>query len=76
MKILIEVPDNWLDGDYAGNIEFITRTCKQVITQRLTDKMLDEVIEKTPVPKIEISKEELKSRMLDILANRALEKSD
>lgn len=76
MKILIEVPDNWLDGDYAGNIEFITRTCKQVITQRLTDKMLDEVIEKTPVPKINVNKAELKNRIIDILAHRALEKTD
>lgn len=66
MKLLIEVPDNWLDDDKLSNLSFITSTCRQELQKILLDEMTNALMkEALPLPKITITPEELKKAILD-----------
>ncbi len=70
MKVLIELPDNWLDTDLSNNLDWITRTVKQEVRHQLVKALVDQVV----VPKIEFSEEELQSLVLDKVAMLQAEK--
>lgn len=70
-KILVEVPENWIDTD-APQIIFSSAIRGEV------ERLIQEEIEKNilptlKLPQVKISKEEVKDRMLQILAEKALE---
>lgn len=65
MKILIEVPDGWLDGKLLDDLSFITRTCKQEVQKRLVDLVTEKTLREMKIPKITISEKELKKAILN-----------
>lgn len=65
MKIYIEVPDNWFDTEKLDNIGFVTRTCKEEMRKILMESISKKLLETLPIPKIVISKKELKKAVLD-----------
>ncbi len=73
MKVIIELPDNWLNTDLTGNIDWITRTVKDTVQHEIKEKVVEQVLSQTELPKIVITPEEVKDRMVTILAERALE---
>lgn len=74
MKILIEVPDNWLDGDKCDDLSFITRTCKQEVQKRLMDVLTEKAMKELKMPKITISRAELKRAVLDRMVEEKMSK--
>lgn len=73
MKVIIELPNNWLDTDLTGNLDWMTKTVKQEVARQVERALVTYVLKETKMPKIEIKPEEVKDRMLTILAERALE---
>lgn len=73
MKILIEIPDNWLNANVLDDLGFITRTCKQEVQKRLMDIAVDKILKTMKVPKIKISEKELKARLLDRLTDKMVD---
>lgn len=65
MKIVIELPDNWLDTDLTGNLDWIARTVREEVKSSLV-KAISEQVE---VPKVEFTAEELKPLILDKIAS-------
>lgn len=76
MKILIEIPDNWLDSNKLDDLSFITRTCKQEVQKRLVDLTVEKIWAETKIPEIEISREEIKAKLLDRMVDKIEEKNN
>jgi hypothetical protein len=69
MKVIIELPDNWLDTDLTGNIDWITKSVRQEVSRAVTDA----VVKTVQIPEVKISKEELKVAVLKELVNRKVD---
>ena len=76
MKVVIELPDNWINEDMTGNLDFMFRTVKQEVAKQVKDRVVEEVLKNTPLPEITITGAEIKDRMITILAERALQKNN
>ena len=74
IKIYLEVPEKWFDLD--SPIPLRLETIRDAVGRELIDKAVEEILGKTELPIITISEAEIKNRMLDILAKRALEKNE
>lgn len=70
MKVIIELPDNWLDVELCNNIEWIGTTVRKQVTNALAGAVAKQV----KVPEIEINQTELKERVLNMLAQDAAAK--
>ena len=68
MKIIIELPNNWLDADFTGNIDFMFRTVRETIKERLADAIMKQI---KPMPRFKFSNKELREKILNRLADRA-----
>lgn len=71
IKVLIEVPENWIDIDsptlWAG------RTIYEMAKRKIEDAIIEQYMSKITLPEITWSKEEVKAKIIDKLAERALE---
>ena len=76
IKIYIEVPEKWFDGDMSNDLDFITRTCRREIQNRLMDIAVDKLLKSIKVPDIQIDQEELKKIILDKMAEAKLNSRD
>lgn len=56
MKVLIELPDSWLDSDLTDNIQWITRTIREEVRRQLVEKLAQQ----TDLPELEFSAEEMR----------------
>lgn len=72
MKILIEIPDNWLDERKLNNLGFITRTCKEELQKILMDVAKEKLLSDLKIPEITIDREELKQAILNEMVERKL----
>lgn len=75
IRVMVELPTNWLDEEQGSDLLYMLGEFKRKFKDRVYDKAIDEVIKKTKLPKIEIDPKEIKDRMLQILAEKALEES-
>lgn len=66
MKVLIELPDNWLDADNINSLEWITRTVRQEVKSQLVKALAEQV----DLPKLEFTAEEMKPLVAKILAEK------
>ena len=66
MKVLIELPDNWLDADLMGNLDWITKTVRQEVKTQVV-KALTEQVE---LPKLTVTKDELRPLVVKALAEK------
>ncbi len=64
MKILIELPDDWLDASNLDNLTWMTQTVRQEVRQQLVDAIVNQVT----IPQITITAEELKPLVLNKIA--------
>jgi len=70
IQVLVKVPSKWVD--FESPLGFTQSVIKGKLTRLLEEKVVEKVLKEMKMPKIKIIKEEVKSRMLDILAERAL----
>ena len=73
IKVLIKVPRKWVDFDSPTGM--IGYTTKQLFERMLTKKIEEKVLNEMKLPEIKITAEEVKDRMLSIMAHRALDKN-
>jgi len=71
IQVLVKVPSKWVD--FESPLGLIQSIIKGKLNNLLEEKVVEKVLKEMKMPKIKITKEEVKSRMLDILAERALE---
>lgn len=72
IQVLIKVPSRWVDFESPSGL--ISYTIKQELTKLLEKEVISKVMCDIELPKIKYTKEEIKNKMLHILAERALEK--
>lgn len=65
MKIQIEIPNDWLDEEKLNSLKFVTRTCREEIHKILLEKLTEQALKELEMPKIEITREELKEAVLN-----------
>lgn len=66
MKVLIELPDNWLDTDLTDNIQWMTRTVHEEVKRQLVKSLVEQV----DLPKLEFTAEEMLPLVAKALADR------
>jgi len=66
MKVLIELPDDWLDSDLMGNLEWITKTVRQEVRNQLVKAL----VEQADLPKLEFTPEEMRPLVAKALADK------
>lgn len=71
IQVLIKIPRKWVDfNSPLGMISILVYTnFKRILERKIEEKVLNEI----ELPEIKIDPAEVKDRMLDILAERALE---
>lgn len=70
IKVLIEIPSKWVDLE--SNEVGLLMNLHPKIESMVRDAVVEKVLQQMEVPKIEISKEELKEILLDKLAERVI----
>lgn len=77
IEVLVRVDSKgWLDKDRINELDFFVGRITSKIEDEITAKVVEKVMPKIELPKIKIDPKEIKSRMLDILAKRALEERE
>ncbi len=74
IKILFEVPSKWVD--YEDPLFGLGSFFSQRLEPMLRDAVVDKAVSQMEIPDIKITKEEIKDRMLTILAERALKNTE
>lgn len=74
MKLQIELPKKWLTERDLDDLGWMIKTVKPWFRSAIEDRVIDKLLEDVEIPKVEITPEEIKDRMIQILAERALEK--
>lgn len=74
IKVLFEFPKKWVDFD--SPMGMLGDVFRNKLDDLLRDAVVEKVLKKMEIPKIKVTKEEIKDRMLSILAKRALDKDD
>lgn len=72
MKVIIEIPDGWLDENVLDNLAFITRTCREEIQHKLMTSATEKALKSMKIPKITISKSELKKAILNRMVDERM----
>lgn len=72
IKVFLEIPEDYIDIE--SPILWVGRSVKDSVESKLKDAFVEQYLTKITLPEIKISPEEIKDRMLQILAERALEK--
>lgn len=70
MKILIELPDGWLDSDLTGNLDWITKTVRQEVATQITKALVEKGLKELPELHFEreLIRQEVKKRLVDSIA--------
>lgn len=72
MKIMIEMPDNWIDFD--SPVGFTHQAFKQLIPRYLKDVLVEQYLSKQPEYKLEITEQEVKNAVIAEIARRQVDK--
>lgn len=74
MKVLIELPDHWLDTDKAESLDFIGRQARQEMRSAIVAALTETVLAgiKTPTFSAEEIRAEVKTAIVDRLVDRAI----
>lgn len=71
IKVLIEIPTNWFD--YESPLGLASISIRDRLDRLLEEKVVEKAVKKMDISSIKVTKKEIKERILDILARRALE---
>lgn len=77
IEVLVRIPrQEWFNNDELSGMLWLRDNIKQDITRAVRDIIVEKKAGEIALPDIKISPEEVKDKMLSILAERALEKED
>jgi len=72
VRVMVELPTNWLNEEQGSDLLYMLGEFKKRFKERVYDKAVEEALKKIKIPKIKISPKEIKAKMLEILAEKAL----
>lgn len=70
MKVYIEIPDGWIDAD--SPMLWVSRSVKEEARKVIREEMVKQYLDKIELPELNITTEEIKQRVLDKLAEKAI----
>ncbi len=73
IEVSIKVPKGWLSTNDLDFLSLFTGRIKDRVKDKLLDEATAKIMKQIDLPKIKVSPEEIKDRMLTILAEKALE---
>ena len=73
IRVLIEIPTKWIDTKSIVPMAYFGESMAKAIQSLVEEKLTDRMLAKIEMPKIKVNKKEVKEKMLEILAERALE---
>ncbi len=71
IKVYFEIQEDWFDAESPTG--WTSMTVRDLVGEKLKETVIKQYLSKITLPKIEIKPEEVKDRILTILAERALE---
>jgi hypothetical protein len=74
IKVLIEMPTRWFD--YESPVGIVSYAIRQELEHLLEEKVINKVVAELDLSSLKVTREEIKSRMLDMLAEKALKGGD
>lgn len=74
IRILFKIPEDWVD--YEDPVFGLGSLLHSRLEPMLKEAVVEKAVSQMKMPEIKITPEEVKDRMLTILAERALEKDD
>ncbi len=73
IKVQLEMPTKWLEESQGeGFLQFLGQI-RERFADRVFDKAVEKVLSELEIPEVKIDPKEIKDRMLDIMAKRALD---
>lgn len=72
IKIQFIIPEGYIDLEESP-IGWLDTTIRDEVRRSLKDTLVEQYLPQIKISKIEITKEEIKEKMLEILAERALD---
>ncbi len=72
IKILFQIPEDWVD--YEDPLFGFGSFLRQRLDPMLRDAVVEKAVSQMKIPEIKITPEEIKDRMLTIMAEKALER--
>jgi hypothetical protein len=72
IKVFLEIPEDYIDAE--SPILFASIEIKRQVERQLKDALVEQYLPNIKLPEIKIDPAEVKDRMLQILAERALDK--
>jgi hypothetical protein len=73
IEVLIKVPKNWLDLDQLDLLTTLGGSIRHRVSDAILEKATKEIVSKIKLPKFKINVNDVKNKMLSILAQKALE---
>lgn len=71
IEVLIKLPGDWLDTKYLDNISWMTQSVRDEVRRQLVRAVTEQV----QIPQILITPDELKERVLQIMAEEVAERT-
>lgn len=71
VRILIEMPEKWVDLESPWGI--VSNSVRQMVERNVIDVLVTEYVARQKLPKIKITVKEIKEKMLELMAKKALE---
>lgn len=73
-KVYLEIPENWIDVE--SPILWASRSIADTAKQMVLDALIDQYLTKVTLPEITWTRDEVKAKIIDKLAERALDKQE
>ena len=74
IKIMIELDSNWLEEERGADLLAYLGEVKRRFEDKVFEKAVEKAVNGLDIPKIKVSKEELKKAVLEVMAERVLDK--
>lgn len=76
IKVMIEIPDNWLEESQGEGLLALMGTIRERFADRIFDKAIEKVLKDLKIPKIKFTQQELKKAVLEKMAEKAIEEHE
>lgn len=73
IEVLVKIDADWINKDQSANLEFFIGEIFDDVKIKIDEAVIGAITKNLKIPKIKISKKELKAKVLDLMAERALE---
>jgi len=75
IDVKIKLPSNWFTADEedVAHILHVSREIRETLKDLLMEQAIKKIMAEIEIPKVEIDKKELKAKVLELMAERAVD---